>query len=121
MRIDRRQFLKGASASALLAGTNVLSLAAARRAFGATADGRAVVLINFSGGNDYLNTVIPLDDVGANKRSVYESVRPDLDISLSSLSAHADRALQRARHRARAPPADDGPRARSSARASSPW
>ena len=86
MRIDRRQFLKGASASAFLAGSGVLSLAA-RRASAFTASGRAVVLINFSGGNDYLNTVIPTDDVGANQRSVYEAGRPDLAVPLSALSA----------------------------------
>ena len=86
MRINRRQFLKGASASAFLAGGNVLALAA-RRANAFTADGRAIVLINLSGGNDYLNTVIPLDDVGAPQRSTYQSVRPDLALPLSSLAA----------------------------------
>jgi uncharacterized protein (DUF1501 family) len=86
MRINRRQFLKGATASAFLAGGNVLSLAA-RRASAFTADGRVLLLINLSGGNDYLNTVIPLDDVGAPQRSVYQSVRPDLAIPLSSLAA----------------------------------
>ena len=86
MRIDRRQFLKGASASALLASTNVLAFAA-KRANAFTADGRVVVLINLSGGNDYLNTVIPLNDVGAPQRSVYEASRPDLALPLSSLSA----------------------------------
>jgi uncharacterized protein (DUF1501 family) len=86
MRINRRQFLKGASASAVLASTNVLALAA-RRAGAATPDGRAVVMIDLSGGNDYLNTVIPLDNVGAPQRSTYESVRPDLAVPLSSLSA----------------------------------
>jgi uncharacterized protein (DUF1501 family) len=86
MRINRRQFLKGASASAFLAGNNVLALAA-KRASAFSADGRAVVLINLSGGNDYLNTVIPLDDVGANNRSVYQSSRPDLAVPLSSLAA----------------------------------
>jgi uncharacterized protein (DUF1501 family) len=86
MRIDRRQFLKGASASAFLAGSGVLSLAA-RRASAATANGRAVVLINFSGGNDYLNTVIPLNDVGANQRSVYDAGRPDLAVPVSALGA----------------------------------
>jgi len=86
MRINRRQFLKGASASAFLAGSNVLALAA-RRANAFTPDGRVLVLINLSGGNDFLNTVIPLDDVGAPLRSTYESVRPDLAIPLSSLSS----------------------------------
>ena len=86
MRINRRQFLKGASASAFLAGSNVLALAA-RRANAFTPDGRAILLINLSGGNDYLNTVIPLDDVGAPQRSTYQSVRPDLAIPLTSLAA----------------------------------
>jgi uncharacterized protein (DUF1501 family) len=86
MRINRRQFLKGASASAFLAGGNVLALAA-KRASAFSANGRAVVLINLSGGNDYLNTVIPLDDVGANNRSVYQSVRPDLAVPTASLGA----------------------------------
>lgn len=86
MRIDRRQFLKGASASALLASSGVLSLAA-RRASAFTASGRAVVLINFTGGNDYLNTVIPLNDVGANQRSAYQSARPDLAVSTAALGA----------------------------------
>jgi len=86
MRIDRRQFLKGASASAFLAGSGVLSLAA-RRASAFSANGRAVVMINLSGGNDYLNTVIPTDDVGADQRSVYEAGRPDLAVSLAALSA----------------------------------
>jgi uncharacterized protein (DUF1501 family) len=84
MRINRRQFLKGASASAFLASSNVLALAA-KRANAFTADGRALVLINLSGGNDFLNTVIPLDDVGAPLRSTYQSVRPDLAIPVSSL------------------------------------
>jgi uncharacterized protein (DUF1501 family) len=86
MRINRRQFLKGASASAFLASTNVLA-GALRRANAFTADGRAIVLINLSGGNDYLNTVIPLNDVGAPQRSTYVSVRPDLAIPTSALAA----------------------------------
>jgi uncharacterized protein (DUF1501 family) len=87
MRLNRRQFLKGASASAFLAGSNVLSLAAARRAGAFTANGRALVMIDLSGGNDYLNTVIPLNNVGANQRDVYEQVRPDLAVSTGALAA----------------------------------
>jgi uncharacterized protein (DUF1501 family) len=86
MRINRRQFLKGASASAFLAGTNVLGLAA-QRARAATANGRAVVMINLSGGNDYLNMVVPLSNVaGFPQRTRYEQGRPDLAIPTSALA-----------------------------------
>ena len=108
MRINRRQFLKGASASAVLASSNVLALA--RRADAATADGHAIVLINLSGGNDYLNMVIPLDDGGAPQRSTYESGGPDLAIPLVVPRRDGDRARRRAGHQPRAPPADDGAR-----------
>jgi uncharacterized protein (DUF1501 family) len=87
MRINRRQFLKGASASAFLTGTNLLGLAT-RRAYAATANGRAVVMINLSGGNDYLNMVIPLSDVaGFPQRTRYEQGRPDLAVPTSLLGA----------------------------------
>lgn len=87
MRIDRRQFLKGASASAFLAGSNILALAA-KRAAAATANGRTVVMINLSGGCDYLNMVIPLNDVaGYPQRTRYEQGRPDLAVPTSLLTA----------------------------------
>ena len=84
MRLNRRQFLKGASASAVLASGNLLAFP--RRGRAATPDGKTVVVINLSGGNDYLNTVAPLDDVGAPQRSTYEAARPDLALSLASLA-----------------------------------
>jgi uncharacterized protein (DUF1501 family) len=86
MKLDltRRQFLKGASATALMAGTHVLSLA--RPASGADFAGRVLVLINLNGGNDALNTVMPLNDVGAPMRSLYQSLRPDLAIPTSALA-----------------------------------
>jgi uncharacterized protein (DUF1501 family) len=85
MRINRRQFMKGASASAFLTGTNLLGLAT-KRAHAATANGRAVVMINLSGGNDYLNMVIPLSDVaGYPQRTRYEQGRPDLAIPTALL------------------------------------
>jgi uncharacterized protein (DUF1501 family) len=86
MRINRRQFLKGASASAVLASSHVLGFGA-RRASAATPDGKTIVLINFSGGNDYLNMVAPVDDGGAAQRSTYEDARPDLALSVASLGA----------------------------------
>ncbi|HEX2484784.1 MAG TPA: DUF1501 domain-containing protein, partial [Myxococcota bacterium] len=84
MRLNRRQFLKGASASAVLASGNLVGFA--RRARAATPDGKTVVLINLSGGNDYLNMITPLDDVGAPQRSTYEAARPDLALSLGALA-----------------------------------
>jgi len=86
MRINRRQFLKGASASAVLGSSHLLAFAA-RRASAATADGKALVLVNLSGGNDFLNTVVPLDDVGAPQRSTYEAARPNLALPLASFGA----------------------------------
>ncbi len=83
MRISRRSFLKGATASAVLAGTHVLGFAS--RAGAAAIDAPILVLVNLAGGNDLLNTVIPLDDVGAPQRSRYQALRPDLAIPLASL------------------------------------
>lgn len=85
MRIDRRQFLKGVSGSAVLAGTRLLGFAPQARA--ATPDGKTLVLINFSGGNDYLNMVPPVDDGGRPQRSTYEAARPNLALSLASIAA----------------------------------
>lgn len=88
MRFTRRQFLKGSSAGLALAGSHVLSFAAARQALaGAPSGGRVLVMINLSGGNDPLNTLIPLNDTGAPQRSVYEAVRPDLAVPLGNLAA----------------------------------
>jgi uncharacterized protein (DUF1501 family) len=86
MLLTRRHFLTAAGASTFLAATGTLSLAA-RRAAAATPNGRSLVLINLSGGNDYLNTIVPTDDVGADQRSVYEERRPDLAIPLAALDA----------------------------------
>ena len=95
MRISRRSFLKGATASAVLSSTHVLGVASRAWAVGA-AGSPILVLVNLAGGNDLLNTVVPLDDVGAPQRSRYEQLRPDLAVPLSSLATmtlHADPAL----------------------------
>jgi len=84
MRLSRRSFLKGATASAVLAGTHVLGFAS--RAAAAEPAARILVLVDLAGGNDFLNTVIPRDDVGAPQRSTYESLRPDLAVPLSALT-----------------------------------
>jgi uncharacterized protein (DUF1501 family) len=84
MRLSRRTFLKSATASAVLAGAHVLGFAS--RAAAAGPEPRILVLVNLSGGNDALNTVIPTDDAGAPQRSLYESLRPDLAVPLSALA-----------------------------------
>ncbi len=85
MRITRRSFLKGTTASALLSGGHVLALASRAGAAGGSGP-PILVLVNLAGGNDLLNTIVPLDDVGAPQRSLYDQLRPDLAIPLSSLA-----------------------------------
>ena len=84
MPITRRGFLKGATASAVLSGAHVLGLAS-RASAEEGAGGPVLVLVNLAGGNDLLNTVVPLDDVGAPQRTRYQQLRPDLAVPLSSL------------------------------------
>ncbi|HVE75116.1 MAG TPA: DUF1501 domain-containing protein [Mycobacteriales bacterium] len=90
MRPTRRQLIGGAAAATLLSPVSGL----VGNAFGAaavdpaTAKRRRLVVIFQSGGNDGLNTVVPMADVsGAARRSVYEKVRPTLALSPSSLLA----------------------------------
>ena len=63
MRVTRRRFIQGAGATALVAGAHVLALP--RRARAALPVDPVVVLVELSGGNDALNTVVPLNNVGA--------------------------------------------------------
>jgi uncharacterized protein (DUF1501 family) len=85
MQLSRRSFLKGASASAVLAGAHVLGFAS-RASAAAGPNAPILVLVNLAGGNDVLNTIIPLDDVGAPQRRLYQTLRPDLAVPLSSLA-----------------------------------
>lgn len=85
MKITRRRFVQG-STGALLASTHILALAA-RTARAAGAGSPILVLVNLRGGNDSLNTVMPLDNVGAPQRSTYQSLRPSLGISAGALAA----------------------------------
>lgn len=87
MRLTRRRFLASSTASAVLAGAHVLGFAS--RASAASPAGPILVLVNLAGGNDLLGSVIPLDDVGAPQRSLYEALRPDLAVPLGALSGLA--------------------------------
>ncbi len=86
MRITRRRFLQGAAAA-----TAALGLPGWRRVPGspgvAWASGPSdaiLVAIRLYGGNDGLNTVIP---VSGPNRALYDSVRPSIGIPTSALAA----------------------------------
>ncbi len=87
LKTSRRAFLQRASALSL-AGTAapfVVDLAAIGEAAAATAtDYKALVCVFLYGGNDYANTLIPVDSTGY---SAYSSQRPTLAYSLNSLTA----------------------------------
>jgi uncharacterized protein (DUF1501 family) len=85
MRISRRQFLGGAGSAALLAGAHVLALVP-RRARAALPVDPVVVLVELEGGNDALNTVIPVNNT-VGQRSLYDFYRPDLGVQAADLSA----------------------------------
>jgi len=85
MRVTRRRFIQGAGATALVAGAHVLALP--RRARAALPVDPVVVLVELSGGNDALNTVVPLNNVGVPQRSLYDAYRPDLAIPAVDLAA----------------------------------
>ena len=84
MRINRRQFLRGAGSAALLASGHVLAWVP-RRARAAAPANPVVVLVQLSGGNDALNTVIPVNNAAA-QRSLYDFYRPSLRVAASALS-----------------------------------
>jgi uncharacterized protein (DUF1501 family) len=89
-RIDRRRFLQTGMATAAALTTPL----AFPRAFGpraAHATGLLdpiFVLVQLEGGNDGLNTVIPMDDTGpVQQRSLYEAARPNIQVPTSALAA----------------------------------
>lgn len=88
MAITRRKFLtRGALTAAALGVPHPFqrALVGASRAWAAD-PGAIVVLVQLEGGNDGLNTVIPIDDApGAAQRSLYESARPTIGVAVADL------------------------------------
>ncbi len=88
MRINRRRFLQGGALAAAAAGVPhpiKRALFGPRSAQAAPADA-IFVLLQWEGGNDGLNTVIPTDDVGpGGPRQLYETARPNLGVPSASL------------------------------------
>ncbi len=77
MALTRRQFLKRSSAAsaAALLGPSLFSNPFVRRAFADTIGDRYLVVIFLDGGNDGLNTVVPVADGGGSLRTAYEVAR----------------------------------------------
>src|SRR6185295_12965555 len=77
MALTRRQFLKrsGAAAAAGLLGPSLFANPFVRRALAETMGDRYFVVLYLDGGNDGLNTVVPVDDGGGSLRTAYEVAR----------------------------------------------
>jgi uncharacterized protein (DUF1501 family) len=75
MALTRRQFLaRGALAGAAL-GPSLFAQPFLRRALASTLGDRYLVVLYLDGGNDGLNTVVPLTDGGGTLRADYEAAR----------------------------------------------
>ena len=77
MPITRRQFIKrtGAITAGTLLGPNLWSNAFVRQAMATQLANKYFVVIFLDGGNDGLNTVIPVDEGGDTLRTAYEAAR----------------------------------------------
>ena len=88
MAISRRRFLTSGALTAAALGVPhpfQRALLGATNALAAPADA-ILVLVQLEGGNDGLNTVIPIDDAPAvDQRSLYESARPTIGIAVADL------------------------------------
>ncbi len=89
--VSRRLFLRNlgiaGSASLLLGKTPITAMANSPLGYGLTnaAGNRVLVLVRFKGGNDGLNTIIPLFDYGT-----YQSARPNIHIPQAQINNLTD-------------------------------
>lgn len=77
MAITRRQFLQrtGAAAAGALLGPGLFDNVFVRQALASTIGDRYFVVIFLDGGNDGLNTVVPVDNAGGTLRTAYDANR----------------------------------------------
>lgn len=88
MAITRRQFLRrtGAATAGALLGPGLFGNPLLRRALADTIGDRFFVIVYLDGGNDGVNTVVPVDDGGGTLRGDYDSARASLNLSPTDLA-----------------------------------
>ncbi len=89
MAITRRQFLTRTSlaTAGTLLGPGLFANPFIRRAFADTIGDRYFVIVYLDGGNDGVNTVVPVDDGGGSLRTDYDFARGSLNLSPGDLAA----------------------------------
>jgi uncharacterized protein (DUF1501 family) len=88
MRFSRREFLKASlGASVAVSLPSVWLRAREASALEACEQGTNLILVELDGGNDGINTVVPLSNGSGQNRTVYDTVRRWLNIPVSELGA----------------------------------
>ncbi len=87
MAITRRQFLRrtGTAAAGTLLGPGLFGNRFVRRALAETVGDRYFVVVYLDGGNDGVNTVVPVDDGDGSLRGDYDFARSSLNLSPTDL------------------------------------
>jgi uncharacterized protein (DUF1501 family) len=88
MTITRRQFLRrsGVATAGAFLGPSLFANPFIRRAFADTIGDRYFVVVYLDGGNDGVNTVVPVDNGGGTLRDDYDAARSSLNLSPGDLA-----------------------------------
>ncbi len=88
MTLTRRQFLQrsGMAAAGSILVPDLFGSVLVRQALASTIGDRYLVVINLDGGNDGLNTVVPVDDGGGSLRNDYDAARANINLTPSQLA-----------------------------------